>query len=283
MARGLKVPTIRTSRGRAAAAEREAGAVVVSAPTAAPPEQPALEVVDISGRRQPLQFAKEVSWDDFVSFYFRWEQGEHITLIGPTGQGKTTLALSLLKMRDYVMAIATKQRDPVLYELERMGYQRVREFGELPAEVSPKIVLAANLPRGTESLPEQKRIVHNALTAVYVQGGWTVFLDEARYVTEYLKQEKEVELLWQQGRSSGISVLAAAQRPAWVPLSAFSQATHLFLWRTSDQRDLERIGGLGAHDSRAIAAEVATLPRFTVLYLNTRDGVKIRTKPPLVK
>lgn len=234
-------------------------------------------------RSDRIEFAKEVSWDDFLAFYFRWDQGEHVTLIGPTGQGKTTLALSILQLRAYVLAIATKQRDPVLYQLEARGYQRVTEFGEKPAEVSPKIVLAAQLPKGTESLPRQKQVVHDALTTVYIQGGWTVYLDEARYVTQYLDQASEVELLWQQGRSSGISVLAAAQRPAWVPLSAFSQATHLFLWRTSDRRDLERVGALGAHDSRAIAMEVASLPRFTVLYVNTRDGVKIRTKPPLVK
>jgi hypothetical protein len=230
-----------------------------------------------------IDFAKEVSWDDFIAFYFDWQQGEHVTLIGPTGQGKTTLALSILGMRDFVLAVATKQRDPVLYTLEGMGYARVTQFGERPAEVAPKVVLAAQLPKGTESLPQQKRVVHDALTTVYIQGGWCVYLDEVRYVTEFLKLDADVEVLWQQGRSSGISVVAAAQRPAWIPLSAFSQATHLFLWRTSDQRDLERIGALGAHDSRAIAAEVATLPRFTVLYVNTRDGMKVRTKPPLIK
>lgn len=257
--RGLKVPTIRGRPFR---------------PEAAPA---------FDGEAPPSQYAKEVSWDDFMAFYFDWQQGEHVTLIGPTGQGKTTLALSILQLRTFVLAIATKQRDPVLYQLEARGYERQTNFGDRPPEVSPKVVLAANLPKGTESLPQQKRTVHDALTTVYVQGGWTVYLDEARYVTEYLKQAAEVELLWQQGRSSGISVVAAAQRPAWIPLSAFSQATHLFLWRTSDQRDLERVGALGAHDSRAISAEVASLPRFTVLYVNTRDGMKVRTKPPLVK
>jgi len=228
---------------------------------------------EFNGDAPRMEPAKRVSWEDFLAFYFRWEQGEHVTLIGPTGQGKTTLALSILQMRDFVLAIATKQRDPVLYTLEGMGYQRVTKFGEQPADVKPKIVLAANLPRGTESLPTQKRVVHDALTTVYIQGGWTVYLDEA----------SEVELLWQQGRSSGISVVAAAQRPVFVPLSAFSQATHLFLWRTSDRRDLDRIGALGSHDSRAISAEVASLPRYTVLYVNTRDNVKVVTQPPLVK
>jgi hypothetical protein len=223
----------------------------------------------------------EVSWDDFLGFYFRWNQGEHVTMIGPTGRGKTTLALAILPLRQFVMAIATKQRDPVLYQLESRGYQRITSIRDTPPkEAIPRIVLEAKLPKGAESVADQRRIVKEALAYVYIQGGWCLYLDEVRYVTEFLKLDSDVELLWQQGRSAGISVVAAAQRPAWVPLSAFSMATHLFLWRTSDERDLERIGGLGAFDSRAIAREVATLGRHSVLYVNTVEGILVRTQAP---
>lgn len=227
--------------------------------------------------RAPLTFAPEVPWDDFLAFYFNWQQGEHVTMVGPTGGGKTTLALEILPERDYVLAIATKQRDPVLYQLESMGYLRVDNF-ETPPEVASEVVLQARLPEGAGSINSQKRVVADALLTVYRQGGWCVYLDEIRYITDILGLTLDVELLWQQGRSAGISVVGGTQRPAWVPLSAFSQATHLFFWRTSDRRDLERIGALGAHDSHAIAAEVAALPLHDVLYVNTRDGSKARTR-----
>lgn len=220
---------------------------------------------------------KSVSWRDFLAFYFDWVQGEHVTLIGPTGQGKTTLAMEILPLRDYVLAIATKQRDPVLYQLERRGYQTVRDW-ETTSEVHPKIVLTAPLEKGSDSIPDQRKAVHNALVRVYVQGGWCVYLDEARYITEFLGLSKDTELLWQQGRSAGVSVVAGAQRPAWVPRDAFAMATHLFFWRTSDARDLETIGGLGAFDPKTIAYEVARLPKFTVLYLNTRTSEKVITR-----
>lgn len=223
----------------------------------------------------------EISWDDFLAFYFDWKQGEHVTLIGPTGRGKTTLALAILPQREYVMAIATKQRDPVLYQLESRGYQRVTNIRDTPPkEAIPRIVLEAKLPKGAESVKDQRAQVKEALAFVYIQGGWCVYLDEVRYVTDFLKLGDDVELLWQQGRSAGISVVAAAQRPAWIPLSAFSMATHLFLWRTSDERDLERIGALGAFDSRVIAREVATLGRHSVLYVNTVEGILVRTQAP---
>ncbi len=220
----------------------------------------------------------EVPWEEFLAFWFDWEQGEHVTLIGPTGGGKTTLALELLPRRDFVLAIATKQRDEVLYRLEDQDCQRVEDFHELPDEAARRIILSVPLARGSESLGEQRKVVHEALVTVYRQGGWTVYLDEVRYITQFLRLGTDMELLWQQGRSSHISVVAGGQRPAFIPLSAYSQATHVFFWRTNDKRDLDRIGGLGGHDSRAIASEVSRLPRHTVLYVNTRTGEKVRTR-----
>src|SRR5438128_6382557 len=142
----------------------------------------------------------DVSWADFLAFYFQWKQGQHVSLIGPTGGGKTTLALEILPQRDYVLSIATKQRDEVLYDLERRGSARLERF-ELPGEIVQRIVLVAPLERGADSFHEQSRTIHEALVGVYLQGGWTVYLDETRYITDpgFLGLAKDVELLWQQG------------------------------------------------------------------------------------
>jgi len=237
--------------------------------------------------RQPSSVAKQqrevvyrpspvIPWDEFLGFHFDFQQGEHVTLLGPTGSGKTMLALELLPFREYVLAIATKQRDPVLYSLEQRGYFEQSEF-ELTAEIHPKIVLAARLEHGSDSLIEQRRVVHEALLSVYRQGGWCVYLDELRYITDYLKLSRDVELLWLQGRSAGITVVGGTQRPAFIPLEAYDQATHVFFWRDNDKRNLERIGGLGAHDSGAIRYEVSRLEKHQVLYVNTRTGEKYRT------
>jgi hypothetical protein len=228
-------------------------------------------------RRFEFTPSEFVPWGEFLAFHFDWAQGEHVTLVGPTGTGKTTLALEILPIRDYVVAIATKQRDPVLYKLEAQGYMRVEEL-ETPPEIHPRIVVAAQLPKGAESIPDQRETVKNALLRVFVQGGWCVYLDELRYVTQYLKLDRDVELLWQQGRSAGISVVGGIQRPAYVPLAAYDSATHLFFWRDNDRTNLDRIGGIGAHDSDAIKREVANLEPHVVLYVNSRTGAKYRTK-----
>src|SRR3954471_22907642 len=57
-----------------------------------------------------------VPWHDFASS-FTFKQGEHCTLVGTTGSGKTTLARELLlPQRDYVVVLGTKAEDDSLYE-----------------------------------------------------------------------------------------------------------------------------------------------------------------------
>jgi len=232
----------------------------------------------VEQERPVFEPSPQIRWDEFLGFHFEWQQGEHITLLGPTGSGKTMLALELLPFRDYVMAIATKQRDPVLYQLEAKGYVAQTSMDATTAEVHPRLILRAQLEHGSDSIREQRDVVHSALLQVYRQGGWCVYLDELRYITDYLKLSRDVELLWLQGRSAGISVVGGTQRPAFVPLEAYDQATHVFFWRDNDRRNLERIGGLGAHDSSAIRYEVSHLDKHEVLYVNTRTGEKYRTK-----
>ena len=58
----------------------------------------------------------------------------------------------------------------------------------------------------------------------------------------------------------------------------YSQATHLFFWRTTDRADLGRIGGLGGIDPTLIRMRVAKLRGHECLYVNTRTGELLVTK-----
>jgi len=129
-----------------------------------------------------------------------------------------------------------------------------------------------------EDVANQKVAIGNMLQSLYVTGGWTVYLDEVRYVTQYLKLAPAVELLWQQGRSLNLSIMAATQRPRHIPLSAYSQATHLFLWRDNDEENIRRLSGLGAADKVTVQFAVMNLAKHEVLYVNTRTGELYVTK-----
>jgi hypothetical protein len=132
--------------------------------------------------------------------------------------------------------------------------------------------------RSPDDEDAQREAMRHALRSVFVQGGWTVFADECRYLCKPLKLDPYLVSLWTQGRSLGISLVASTQRPAHVPLELYDQATHLFFWRDNDHANLRRLGGLGGLDSDLVRATVAQLPRFHCLYVNTRDGSLLTTK-----
>jgi len=75
---------------------------------------------------------------------------------------------------------------------------------------------------------------------------WAIVCDELMWVSRNLRLERELEAVWFQGRTQGISLIGAAQRPTHVPRLAYSQATYFFLWQTADRQDLERLRDISA-------------------------------------
>lgn len=219
-------------------------------------------------------------WSDFLA-QFRWEQGDHLTLVGPTRSGKTTLAQEILPRRRWVTTFKTKRRDPVMERFRAQGYRELPEWVVSDADLAPRVILA---PRGGKNIEaqieRQRKVFREAISRIWRQGGWCLYLDELRYITEYLGLKREVEMLWQQGRSEGITVVGGIQRPRHVPLLAYDQATHLFLWYNGDLSTLDRLGEIGGGiDADRVKAAVGALGFHEVLYVNTvPPGRLIRTK-----
>lgn len=202
---------------------------------------------------------------------FDWKQGQHITLIGPTGYGKTTLALDLLTRRDYVMAFGTKKEDDTLEKLLRRGYVRVQNLSEV-GELDKVIIWPhTEMLSSADEITEMQRLVFREalFSGVFRQGRWTAYLDELRYITSRLKLASEVELLWEQGRSIKASVVAGYQRPANIPLLAYDQPEHLFFFKETDRVNLERIAEVVAWlDRRLLINTIARIPKYDFVYLN---------------
>lgn len=203
-----------------------------------------------------------------------WKQGEHITIIGPTGQGKTTLALDLMGQRRYPLIVATKPRDPVMSKLAKSdGYQVIHEW----PPVRERTILWPPLRR-PEDKYRQAVAVHDALTRCFVAGGYAILIDELSYVIDELKCRDAVTAIWQQGRTLNLSLVTCVLRPSGVPLLAYDQATYVIMFRDADETNLRRMGGLGYWSRREIIENVSQLQRHEFLVLNTRDGRMIRSK-----
>lgn len=205
---------------------------------------------------------------------FHWDQGEHVTMIGTTGSGKTTLLRQIIGRRDFVVVCGVKRRDDSLQEFIRDGFVRIRDWGH--SEIANHLVLWPEI-RGAGHTSEQRDVFVEAFDAIYRQGGWCVVSDETAYLDEILGMERWIKFLLQQGRASGISMVNMTQRPAFIPLACYDQATHLFLWRDNDRRNLQRVGEMAGNARFIVEREVAELRRREVLYLNKDSGYRVRT------
>lgn len=230
----------------------------------------------------PPAAVERVEWSTFLE-RFRWEQGEHVTLIGHTGAGKTTLALELLPLRSWVIALATKPKDNTMdWLVKREGWKLANTWEKVPnigIRQSLRVVLWPRY-RTPDDEPAQRWEIDNAIRNAFVQGGWTLFADELWYISNKLGLGRLLESVWTQGRSIGLTLVGGAQRPRDIPLLAYGQATHLFFWRCSDEYDLKRIGGLNGLNAGGVRATVASLPKHDVLYVNTRTGQQLVTRAP---
>lgn len=214
----------------------------------------------------PLERAPRISFDVLQAKLRReWRPGQHVTLIGPTGRGKTHMALELARLCRFVLVIATKRQDPLVDELRRdhvVTNDLSRDVLWTPSgdPLTERVVFWPRFSDKVENDAEararaQAGAIRQALNYADRTGGWAVLVDELMYVTEHLRLERAVSAIWYQGRTQGVSVIACGQRPARVPRLAFSQATYLFIWQTSDKRDLDNLREISAGFPRNMIEE----------------------------
>lgn len=210
-----------------------------------------------------------------ASFRKQWQQGEHLTLIGPTGSGKTTIALELITAMPYVAIIGTKQRDDTLekFAKKHKEYRVINEFQwSLKRQtLDDTVIVWPKLKGDASNVGAQAVPIHNSLNRMFFQGGWTVFCDELWYLANRLKQERILESFWSQGRSSGLSLVGCCQRPSWIPRFAFSEPRYLLIGQMEDERDINTVSEGTNVSRKLLAQEVNKLSRHEFIFYNRNE------------
>lgn len=240
--------------------------------------------------------APRLPWHEFIGAMFDPIPGEHCAILGPTGQGKTVLQNAILPHYPFTVVFATK---PVSRSLDALvtnhGYTKVDQWPTFPNPMSNPIDFPRRLlwPDAREiDAPElQHKVFKDAMSRIFREGGrpkdnpvgWAIGIDELWYYTQILKLGKQVQVILLQGRELGVSLIAATQRPAFVPLEIYDQSTHLFFFRDNDHNNLERVSRINVLNRALIKNIVMNLDMHQVLYVNTRTGKMARTHAPAPK
>lgn len=219
-------------------------------------------------------------WDQFRQ-QTRFRDGEDITVVGRKGSGKTVLLRELVGGRFWCAVLGTKNEDKELYGPfeEKFGFEIVTDFDPSPPRDRSRIIFRPRLRSPDRTgLKRQADQFRAMLTEVWAYGGWTIVADELLYLTDQLGLGDILSTLWETGRSMHVTIAGATQQPVRLPRLALDQATHLFFFRTVDADRVRRISEIAGADGRVLRDLIPVLPRHEFLYVNTDDGIMLRSK-----
>lgn len=190
--------------------------------------------------------------------------------MAPTGAGKTTLIREILPRRSYVIFFGTKRKDKLYDQLVRDGYERVERFADIKPWHRRVILWPRHQHTIVDTITVQRTAFRTAFNGIARQGGWTAVYDEAKYMAEMLKLNTEMTFAQEQLRSNNGTNVSGAQRPFWLPKSVLSNASHVFLWKTTDRDDQRRLSDIGGLDRKAVVDAMPTLGKHEFIYIYTR-------------
>lgn len=229
-----------------------------------------------------------LSPDEFDDWWAQhWEPGQHVAYVGPTGTGKTTAAVSMLKARRYVLALDPKGGDNTLRRLERVGFVRVDAWPPPKAilrqieEGQPARLIVGPVVQRRADLPKLRAAIKAALESAFDTGGWTMYVDELQVAARHMRLDDNITQNLIAARDKGVSMVTSFQRPANVPRAASEMSTWLVLWRTRDVDVVNRLGEMAGRPKSEIRGAMRALEQNAVLLFSQNpDEPIVATRAP---
>lgn len=232
-------------------------------------------------------------WRDLVEHYDRrefleevWDYhaGEHVTVLAPSGGGKTHLSYELLEVSAkpdlQAVVFVMKPRDETVDRFSKRAKFRITRQWPPPLKMRLE-----SKPPGWVLWPEtsfdpdvdesrQYAVFKTAILQCYKRGDRILFADETYSLENELPNgglTKQLRTVHTKGRSMRCGIWSASQRAAYINRWAY-QAHHLFLGGDTDDDAQKRLSEIGAAvDKRLVRQIVADLELYEWLYIH-RDS-----------
>lgn len=242
----------------------------------------------------------ETAWGEQVKLGAPWAPGQHMALIGTTGDGKTTHAVGVLELRKYVLALDPKGEDETLAE---SGYTRVRDLPKdglgawrgkdqttwrqihkgIDEGRGARVIVGGGARTDAEDDRLQK-LMRAAITYCRHAGGWTLYVDEF----ELLSSQRMfhlgplIERMLITARRDRTSVVTSFQAPAWVSKHATRQAKWTVVWPIGDPDMIKTVAQGMGRNWKEVGQAVDELPQFHTLTIprGKRGGPMVITRAP---
>lgn len=226
--------------------------------------------------------------EEFLSDYFDYQPGQHISVIGPTNiSGKSYLCHQLLDQAIKntglpAVSLVMKPRDRTVSEWSQK--LQFKEISSWPPVKYPW----QRAPRGYTLWPHQSQTdigsdnahlaneFRGAILDMYKKGDAIIFGDEVYGLCVECGLSQELTALWTRGQGMGVGLISATQKPSGttqgsIPSFVYNSPTWTFLSRDPDKRNRDRFSEIGGVDGHFIGDEVMKLRKYEFLCLH-REG-----------
>ena len=235
-----------------------------------------------------LPQVEPLTWSDEFRPWFasQWEPGQHVSVIAPTGAGKTTFVGGLLDLRRYVLALDPKGGDSTLSGL---GFDRLSTWpGEkrLADDVNrndeegrPSRFIVGPRVRHRDDLPKLREVTRQAMNGAFNMGGWTVYADELQIMTDprMMNLRAEADEILIAARDKGLSFVSSYQAPSWVTPHAAKMSTWVAVSYTRDTDVVNRLAEVLGRPKPEIRGALQGLDPFSWLIVgrNPREPYRV--------
>ena len=179
--------------------------------------------------------------------------GEHAFIAGQTGSGKSVLLSELIKQsRIAPIFVMDSKGDDVFLTLNRPDesleiYDKgIDSFSRYIRQPTRKIADYVIIRPPIDEL-DQPDILDEYLFLIYssFRGKSIIVVDELYMIHKAGRCGRGLQALLTRGRSKGLSLFGATQRPAWISGFCLSEPTHYYIFRLMDVKDRKRLSHIG--------------------------------------
>jgi len=193
---------------------------------------------------------------------------EDLVICGSKGSGKSYLANELLKSFNNITCIVWDYNFQ-FHDARSMLFHTLDEL----LEVFDKAKRGRYI---LQPYDKSQQAFENLCDAVFERGNCVLFLDELHLFTSKQSLIKPFQNLILSGRPRGVSVISISTRPASIPNSVLSNASHVFCFRLNIESDVKfleswmgsEVWQLMPVDKRQKMKDAPVLPEHTFYYRN---------------